>query len=328
VDVLVIGGTEFSGRHLVELAAARGHAVTVFHRGRHEPAPVSAVEHVHGDREDGPRGLDGRRFDAVIDMCGYAPAAVRAWTRWSSQRARAYVFVSSLSVHVDEAPAGAGEDDALREPADRGEPYTDDRYGELKLACEREVRDAFGDRACVVRPGLIAGPFDPTDRFTYWVRRADLGGELLAPAPPDEPVQWIDARDLAAFLLSVSERGVGGIFGAATPRGFATMGDLVAACIEEAGAGATATWVDGSYLRERGVEPWSDLPLWMPGLPGFLAADTSRAAGAGLTCRPLRETVRDTLAWDRTRDRSLPLAAGIDRERERDLLETWHAIRS
>jgi 2'-hydroxyisoflavone reductase len=323
VKLLLIGGTRFSGRALTGLALERGHDVTVFHRGSGQEDPWPDAEHVHADRADGFGALDGRPFDAVADMCGYVPRELRASCSALAD-AGLYAFVSSLSVHRDDARPGATEDDDVYGP-----PFPDteeirgDTYGPLKVASELAVRDAFGERALVVRPGLIVGPHDPTDRFTYWVRRVAVGGEVLTPAPPDYPVQWIDARDLAAFLLSLCDRGLGGTYSVVAPP--VPIEELMTTCRDAGGSDAVFTWVPKAFLDEHGVEPWSDLPLWIPDLPGLNRFNATRAMAAGLQTRSLASTVADTLAWDREREQTWPMGAGLMQEGEAELLAAWHA---
>jgi 2'-hydroxyisoflavone reductase len=325
VHLLVIGGTRFSGRALTELALARGHEVTVFHRGTGPDDPWPEAEHLHGDRDGGLDVLAGRRFDAVVDTCGYVPRQVRESGELLAGT-DLYAFVSSLSVHVDDVRAYATEGDDLHQPPfPETEEVDGDTYGPLKVACEQEVRRLFGDRALVVRPGLIVGPFDPTDRFTYWVRRVATGGEVLAPAPADDPVQWVDARDLATFILMLCEQTRTGTYAAVTPPGSHTMAQLLDTSRAVSGSDAEFTWVPKEFLDEHGVEQWSDLPAWIPDYPGFMLFDPARAADAGLTSRSIEETVRDTLAWDRAREQTWPMGAGLAPDRERELLEAWHA---
>jgi 2'-hydroxyisoflavone reductase len=323
MKLLVIGGTRFSGRALAGLALERGHQVTLFHRGTGSDDPWPEAEHIHGDRRGEIGRIAGRRFDAVVDTCGYVPREVRESGALVPD-VDLYAFVSSLSAHVDEVRPYATEDDDIHQPPfPDTEDVTEETYGPLKVGCEQEVRRLFGDRALLVRPGLIVGPHDPTDRFTYWVRRIAGGGEVLAPAPPSYPVQWIDARDLAGFILSSCEARTAGTFSVVTPAGTHTMGDLLGACGTVSGSDAHLTWVDEAFLEEHGVEPWSDLPLWIPQLPGFNLSDPSRAIAAGLTSRSTAETVADTLTWDRDRSQTGQMDAGLPPERERELLQAW-----
>jgi 2'-hydroxyisoflavone reductase len=323
VKLLLIGGTRFSGRALTGLALERGHDVTVFHRGTGDEDPWPEAEHVHAHRADGFGALAGRTFDGVADMCGYVPRELRASCSAFAD-AGLYAFVSSLSVHRDDArPEATEDDDVYGPPFPDTEEIRDDTYGPLKVASEREVSGAFGERALIVRPGLIVGPNDPTDRFTYWVRRVAAGGEVLTPAPSDYPVQWIDARDLAAFLLSLCERGVGGTYSVVRPP--VPIEELMSGCRDASGSDAAFTWVPKSFLDEHRVEPWSDLPLWIPEFPGLNRFNATRAVAAGLETRSVASTVGDTLAWDRKRPQEWPMRAGLKPAREAELLAMWRA---
>ncbi len=331
MKLLVIGGTRFSGRALTEQALARGHDVTLFHRSPTEL--FAAAEHVLGDRDRGVEALAGRRFDAIVDTCGYVPRAVRSSAELLADSGW-YGFVSSLSAHADDLPPASTEDAPVHEPPfPDTEEVTDDEYGPLKVACERAVQGVFGDRACVIRPGFIVGPNDPTDRFTSWVRRAGVGGEMIAPAPADYGLQWIDARDLAAFVLRLAEGATPGVYGVVDLAPTMTLGGLIAEAASAAGAETRVTWVDDAFLtegfagEEAGDDPHDAFPLWWPEAPGFHAFDPSRAFAAGLRCRPPSETVSDTLAWDRTREQTWPMGAGLDPDRERALLSAWHDSR-
>jgi 2'-hydroxyisoflavone reductase len=328
MKLLVIGGARFSGRALTELALARGHEVTLFHRTPTELFPDA--EHVIGDRDEGVEALSGRRFDAVVDTCGYVPRAVRLSAELLADSGW-YGFVSSLSAHPDDLPPGADEDSAIFEPPfPDTEEVTDETYGPLKVACERQVTDVFGDRACLFRPGFIVGPHDPTDRFTSWVRRAAAGGEMLAPAPAGYAMQWVDARDLAAFILHLAAGATPGVYGVVDRSPTMTLGGLIAESAAAAGVETEVAWVDEDFVAEafggeaEGDDPHEAFPLWWPEAPGFHAFDPSRAFDAGLVCRSPTETVRDTLAWDRSRPQG-PLLAGLGPERERSLLTAWHA---
>ncbi|HTG46424.1 MAG TPA: NAD-dependent epimerase/dehydratase family protein [Actinomycetota bacterium] len=326
--MLVIGGARFSGRALCGLALDAGHEVTMFHRGTGPEDPWPAAEHVHGDRHEGFGDLAGRSFDAVVDTCAFVPRDVEEAADAFGDAGLA-LFVSSLSAHIDDVRAGATEDDDVYGPPfPETEEVTYETYGPLKVASEQALRARYGDRALVVRPGYIVGPHDPTDRFTYWVRRAARGGEMLAPGPPEGPMQWIDARDLAAFMLALCERGVSGTFNVVTPPGRHTAGGLLELARAEAGADTTFAWIDRAFAEEQGLledEDGDPMPMWTPQLPGFELFDTSRAQRAGLICRPLVETVRDTLRWDAERGAPWPMRAGLDDARERELLAAWHA---
>jgi 2'-hydroxyisoflavone reductase len=323
--LLVIGGTRFVGRHLVDAALARGDAVTLFNRGQSGSAPAGAEQRI-GDRRGDLSALAEGEWDAVVDTCGYLPREVAAMAAALRGRVGRYVFVSSVSVYASTS-AGNTEDDPLATIDDPDTEVVDGRtYGALKARCEAALTDALGARATVVRPGLIVGPHDPTQRFTWWparLARAADGEPVLAPGRPDAPVQWIDARDLAAFLLRLIDDDRGGVFNAVGEP--VTMAALLQACAEAAGVRPDLQWVDMATLQARGLQPWSDLPLALPddaGHAGFMRTVAARARAAGLQTRPLMKTVVDTLAWWR----SLPPAvqafdrAGLSPARERQAL--------
>jgi 2'-hydroxyisoflavone reductase len=321
--LLVIGGTHFVGRAMVEDAVARGHVVTVFHRGPGEPEGFPKVEHLHGDRDGGLDPLRGRTWDAAIDTCGYLPRVVRDSARFLANAVAVYVFVSTLSVYPDDVPAGGTEESPTRQPPfPDTEEITGESYGPLKMACELEAQAAFDGRCLVVRPGYIVGPHDPTDRFTYWVRRAAVGGRMLAPGPLDQPLQVVDVRDLAAFTLEHMERGTADVFGVVGPRGRLSWSEALASMVEAGRAGAELTWVGASFLQARVKEDDGELPLWDIDYPGLHGFDASKAIAAGLHHRLLADTIADTLAWDRGRG---PLKVGLAPERERELLQAWSA---
>ncbi len=324
--VLVLGGTEFVGRHAVRAALARGHEVTLFNRGLRNPGLFPEAEHLRGDREtaDGLAALSGRRWDAALDTCGYVPRVVRASAEALADAVEHYAFVSSLSVYPDERTPGLDESAPVAELDDPStEEITDETYGPLKALCEREVRGIFEDSALVIRPGYIVGPNDPTDRFTYWPHRAARGGEMLIP-DPGYRMQVIDARDLGEWWIRLAERRVGDVFNAVGPEGTLVLGDVVEAARAESGAEVTAALPDTAWLLDQGVDD-ADLPLWHPREEetGVMAFATSKAVAAGLTYRSIGETVRDTLRWDATRPVGWPLAAGMDPERERILIRRW-----
>lgn len=322
MKLLVLGGTSFLGRHIVAGALERGHGVTYFHRGKTNPGLFSDAEAIHGDRKTDLGLLAGRRFDAVIDTCGYLPGVVSASVDALKGSAGLYAFVSTISVYPTEAWPAVTEDSPVMRAADpKAESVTPETYGPLKAACDEIVLKGMPGRALVVRPGLIVGPHDPTDRFTYWVRRMARGGEVLAPLPADRRVSWIDARDLAAWMLTCCEAARSGLFNAVGPEPHPTMGQLLDACRIAGGADSWATWTTPEFLEKHEVAPWSDLPLWIPAIHDDF--DCSRARHAGLTFRPMAETVRDTLWWDQTRNPAIPLRAGLTPVREREILAAW-----
>ena len=327
--ILVLGGTRFVGRHLVAAALERGHEVTLVHRGRTNPDLFPGVERLLGDREGDLSFLSGRQWDAVLDTCGYSPGPVRAAAELLAGAVERYVFVSTVSVYAQPVAPCADESSPLKGTAD--ELTT---YGGLKVLCERAVTAAFPGRSLIVRPCLIVGPHDFTGRFSYWVWRLARGSEVLAPGGPDLPVQLIDARDLGEWLVRCVETGTAGVFNATGPAQPLTLGEVLDACrdaTQPAAPATSLTWVDESFLLERGVVPWTGLPLWIPGGKGFSlqSMDSRRARDAGLTYRPLAETVRDTHAWLAELGGALPVAddqsGPIGPEREAELLRAWQA---
>ena len=327
MELLVLGGTKFVGRHLVEAALSRGHRVTLFNRGQTAPELFSEVKKIRGDRDGGLTLLEGRYWDAVVDTSGYVPRVVRASAEFLADAVKMYVFVSSGSVYQFPVAPGTGEEGPVDEPLWDEEEVTLETYGGMKVACERVMREALSGRALVVRPGLVVGPHDPpTDRFAYWPRRfyesgLYQGGEVLAPGDPDQRVQFVDARDLGIWIVEMVERGVGGTFNAVGPDYPLTMDAFLQKCRAESGGESELVWVDEEFLRTRGVD-WAEweLPLWFPNeYAGFMQIDSSRAISAGLKFRALGETVRDVLAWDLSRPET-EKQGGMDRERERELL--------
>jgi 2'-hydroxyisoflavone reductase len=335
LKVLVLGGTRFLGRHLVGALLARHHEVTLFNRGRTAPGRFAQVEEIHGDREGGAGALAAvaaRRWDAVIDTCGYLPRIVRATCDALREATPSYVFVSSISVYADFSGPDLTEQAPLATLAD---PLNEDvaaHYGALKAACEQEVQAAFGERAFLVRPGLIVGPFDPTGRFTYWPQRIAAGGEVLAPGEPAAPVQFIDVRDLAEWIVRALTRGPGGAYNATGPASPLSFGAFLAACQKTLAVDppAALTWCSERFLLDHGAAPWTGLPLWVPAAErGIHQVSIQRALDAGLSFRPLATTIADTLAWSRS-PQSLPAAGahadvGLSPDREAELLRAWHA---
>jgi 2'-hydroxyisoflavone reductase len=322
VKILVLGGTKFLGRAAVEAAFERGHEVTLFNRGETNPALFPDVEKLRGDRTD-PRTrsvLDGRRWDGVIDTSGYFPGVVRRSAEALSDAGR-YVFVSSVSVYADFS-AGPDEDSPRAELAE-GQPVDEmlpdyENYGPLKALSEDVVWDVFGDRATIVRPGLIVGPHDPTGRFTYWPHRVARGGELVVPAPPERTVQFVDARDLGVWLVELLERDGSGAFNATRSR--VSWAELLDTCAAVTGSDAEPVWIPDEFLLEQEVGEWMELPMWLadPDWVGMNQADVARAEAAGLVHRPLEDTIRGTLDQAETTD-----DAGMMPGREQELIEAW-----
>jgi 2'-hydroxyisoflavone reductase len=298
--LLVLGGTGFVGRHIVELALGRGDEVTLFNRGRSAPDLFAQAELRRGDRGGDLHALDdGSTWDAAIDVTGYRPGDVAASSRLLAERVERLIFISTVSVYADASRPGVVEDAPLAKPT--GGPGWED-YGPLKALCELAVHAALPGRGLIVRPGIVAGPHDPTNRFSWWVARCARGGRVPAPAPPQAPLQLIDARDLAAFVLDLTTVRATGTYNAVGED--LTWADLLAACcaIEP---GCEPAWVPEADLLAAGVDE-SQLPLWIPASDpdsaGFMRIDGSRAVAAGLRHRPLSETARDTRAALRPED--------------------------
>jgi 2'-hydroxyisoflavone reductase len=318
VRILVLGGTRFAGRAIVETALGRGDIVTMFNRGQSNPGLFPGVETVIGDRTTDLSPLDGREFDAVIDVACYAPEVARLSAEAFKDRTVRYVFVSTVSVYADQRTSEAQLEDAPLAVLKPDSTDFAENYGANKALCEQVVREVYGDRALIGRPGLISGPHDPTDRFPYWPRRIARGGRVLAPGDPTDLTQVIDARDLAAFLLDGLHRGRSGVYNlTGNPRPFGLLLDL---CRTATYSDADLVWIPTERLVAAGVNPEMGIPLWIgePGYEGFCDVDSSRAAGAGLACRAITETIRDTLAWDV--GRGGPEKEGFDPAEEARLL--------
>ena len=325
MDVLILGGTGFLGRHLVEAALGDGHRVTLFNRGLSGPGLFPGLEKIEGDREGDLSPLFGRRWDAVIDTCGYVPRVVRASAGLLAGAVDHYSFVSSISVYSDDMAPGADEEAPVRElPDPTVEEVTGETYGGLKALCERAAEEEMPGRVLNVRPGLISGPHDPTGRFTYWPRRIAAGGEVLAPDHEGRTVQHVDVRDLAEWIVKVSEERRTGTYNATGPDYELRMGRLLEECETVSGAEAEVVWVCEDFLEENGVEPFTELPLWLPReYAALLAIDCGKAIEAGLTFRPLAETIEDVLDWDSATKAGGEPAAGLRPQRERELLRAW-----
>ncbi len=380
--ILILGGTGFLGPKTIDAAIARGHTITIFNRGKREKfLPLEAdVEHLYGNRDpnlpaddekgpDGkllhpdatPRGLEqlvGRTWDVVIDNSGYFPRMVSASAKLlADQKCGQYIFISSISAYADNPAAGGDEDTRL---ATLDDPTVEEmgaefqHYGGLKVLCEQAAQAAFPGRATIVRPGYIVGPGDPTDRFTYWPVRASRGGTMLAPGSPDDPLQWIDVRDLGAWLVKLAEDGTPGVFNAIGPPSPARWGDVLDDCVEGARAGTRLEWVPAAWLDENGMGGEDAFPIWVAPtgkFAGFHRWSNQRAEQAGLTFRPMSETVKGLLGWypteierrgrvtaeltEQAKAKGLPppkgdpsaLRAGPSAEREQELLARWQASR-
>jgi 2'-hydroxyisoflavone reductase len=292
MKLLILGGTVFLGRHVVEAALAAGCEVTLLNRGTREVHFAQPVEQLRGDRDGDLGVLHGRRFDAVVDCSGYTPAQLQRAVDVLGDQVDHYVFVSTISVYSRFAPGHVFDETAPVTPSLEG-------YGGGKARAEEVIQAAYPGRVTVLRPGLIVGPYDPTGRFTYWPLRLARGGRVLAPGRPDRPVQFIDVRDLAAWCVQLAQQRTPGVFHGVGPAG--TMARVLQACHQAAGGDAELVWCDDADLLRANVAPWSGLPLWIPeadaDFGGMLLASDQRAVEAGLTTRPWVETARDTLTW-------------------------------
>lgn len=329
MKILIIGGTRFLGRALVHSAQVRGHTITLFNRGKSNPEFFPEIEQLLGDRTVDLSALTGREWDAVIDTCGYEPAVVRRSAEHLASAVDVYTFISSISAYADFSQPGIDEQAPVaRLPEGAPETFLMENYGALKALCEQAAENALPGRTLNIRPGLIVGEYDPTDRFTYWPWRVAQGGEVLAPGRPAYPVQFIDVRDLADWTISMLETRRTGFYNATGPGRELSMGELLEACQNVSASGARLTWVDEAFLLQNGVEPWSQMPLWLsesdPTVAGMEQVSIRKAVQAGLTFRPLDDTLRSTLAWANSRPADHEWRAGISREREAELLEKFH----
>jgi 2'-hydroxyisoflavone reductase len=332
IRILILGGTGFTGPFQVRYAVARGHKVTVFNRGKTNPGSVPAgVERLEGDRNGNLEALKNREWDVVIDNPSTLPRWVRDAATLLKDSAGQYVFISTISVYKNESQPGMDESAPLIELADPTvEKIDGESYGGLKALAEKEAEKAFPSRATIIRPGLIVGEGDNSDRFTYWPVRIARGGEVLAPGNPTDPVQFIDARDLAEWTIRMVEQKTFGTFNAVGPADRLSIAEMLYGIKAITTAGAQFTWVPASFLEAQKVEPWSHMPVWVPPageFAGFGAISIKRALAAGLTFRPLADTAQSTLAFHESRpeERKAKLRAGITAEREAEVLAAWKA---
>ena len=336
LDLLILGGTGFLGPAIVESAMARGHTMTIFNRGKTHPNIFPRVERLVGDRDplkdDGLAALKGRSWDAVIDTSGYYPRMVRASAEMLADAVGQYVFISSMSVYSDNSIVGMDESGPIATMDDpslesMGEQFQ--YYGPLKALCEQAADEATGGRATNIRPGLLVGPRDNVPRFTYWPVRVERGGEVLSPGDPSDPIQYIDVRDLADFVITCIENRTTGYFNATGPNAPTTIAELLYGCKAVTGGDATFTWVPAKFLEARGVNGWAQMPVWIPpqgDYEGFHRVDIRKAIAAGLRSRPLADIVSATLRWYHAwpRDLPFPWRGSIKADREAEILAEWH----
>jgi 2'-hydroxyisoflavone reductase len=332
--ILMLGGTGFLGPHTVRYALERGHEVTLFNRGRTNADLFPGLEKIVGNRDpnidQGLTGLEGRSWDAVIDTSGFVPRIVDASSSLLADNVGQYLFVSTICQYADWM-----EGDRFRtEETARGtleDPTTEDvqtHYCALKAYCELAAEAAMPGRVTQIRPGLIVGPRDNTDRFTYWPVRADRGGEMLAPGKPSDLTQYIDVRDLARFMVHCLEESLTDSYNLV--RSPMPFGDFIEACVRVTDKGTTLTWVPAGVLAEHGLESWRQLQMWADGdspMSGSLTWSADKALKAGLTLRSVEETIRDTLTWFRSlpADRQAELRSGIPADKEAEVLAAWRA---
>ncbi|RED54685.1 NAD-dependent epimerase/dehydratase family protein [Cohnella lupini] len=331
MKILILGGTVFLGHHLVHSAVRAGHEVTIFSRGitRAESVP-DGVEKLIGNRDGNLDALAGKRWDAVIDTSGYVPRVVRLSAKLLATVTDHYTFISSVSVYRDFLTPGIDETGTIGTLSDPSTEDVGSAYGQLKALCEQAVEQEMPGRALVIRPGLIVGPLDPTDRFTYWPSRIRRGCQVLAPGTPDASVQIIDARDLADWTIRMIESKATGVYNAAGPTGKLTMASFLDQCRQAVGSDSELVWVDNDFLLKNGIGPWIEMPLWIPGVGEteqvrhLLSVNAEKALAAGLTFRPLKDTILDTLQWDLSRDiADRRVGAGMDAAKEERLLNDW-----
>jgi 2'-hydroxyisoflavone reductase len=329
LKVLILGGTGFIGPHFVDVLGSAGHTVTLFNRGKRDTEAKSGIEQLLGDRNGQIDALKGRDWDLVIDNSGYTPKQVRATAELLKGHVKQYIFISSVAVYADFKKAGIDEDYPLKVLADPTvEEVTGETYGGLKVLCEKVVEQTYGKNACNIRPSYIAGPGDHTDRFTYWPFRVAKGGEMIAPGKPADPFQFIDVRDLANFMRTCAENGLSGAYNLCNAQGSVTIGSLLETSRKLTGADTRFRWVGKEFLEQNEIigekAKGNYMPIWQPGEgedAGICLVSNGRAVRKGLKCRPLEETIRDTLAWQKGRpEDKQKLKAGLDPEQEKALL--------
>ncbi|HXK12029.1 MAG TPA: NAD-dependent epimerase/dehydratase family protein [Vicinamibacteria bacterium] len=340
--ILILGGTGFTGPYQVRYALARGHKLTLFNRGRRPKEWPAPVEELVGDRNTGDlKALAGREWDVCIDN----PTSLPFWVRDAGQvlkrKVRHYVFISTLSVYASDKDPDQDETapvapykgkDAMKETQETLRADVEGLYGPLKALSEKEAETWFPGITTVIRPGLIVGPGDESDRFTYWPVRLDRGGDVLAPGDGKDPVQFVDARDLAEWTIRVAEARSLGTFNAMGPASPLTMAGMLDGIRAAIGSKAALAWVPADFLDQQKVGAWGDMPVWVPGTgdtAGFGRRKNARAIAAGLTFRPLGETAKDTLDWWKALpdDRQSKLRAGLAADREAQVLAAWRAKR-
>jgi len=325
--VLIFGGTGFLGPHFVQALQAGGHEITLFNRGKSNPGLFKELETLIGDRDGKLDALQGRDWDVVIDDSGYVPRQVKLSADLLEDHVKHYIFISSISVYGTFPKPGLDEDDTVAPVPDaKVEEVTNETYAGLKAGCEQVIESTYGTRSTVVRPHIVVGPGDSTDRFTYWVARVARGGQVLAPGSANDPLQYIDVRDLAAFVRRCAEQRPAGRFNACTPPGAHTIGELMETGKRVSGSNATFVWADAEFILKNGLMEKGEIPMWLPPTgprASALLVSSARAVQQGLRFRDLDTTVRDTLEWHNRRpaEQRQKLAVGLTPEREAELLK-------
>lgn len=336
LKILFLGGTGFLGPHTVSHALARGHEVTLFNRGRSKEGLFPELETIIGNRDpnigEGLKNLKGRQWDCVIDTSGYVPRIVDASSKMLKEQCKQYLFISSISVYKNFEKIGLDEKSTVATLDDTSlENINGETYGPLKAYSEQAAENNFNSRATVIRPGLIVGPRDRTDRYTYWPVRIAKGGEVLAPGDGKDFVQYIDVRDLGAFIIHCLEQKAMGIFNATSAMNSESSLDMLNSCKEGSGSDASFTWTDADFLEQQNIQPWSNMPVWIPRqseMAGLSQVSVSKAEKHGLNIRPRRDTVKDTLNWfgNLPKARRKTLRAGISQSKESEILSAWHDL--
>jgi len=326
MKILILGGTIFLGKHLVNSAQKKGHEVTLFNRGKHNPDWFPNVEKLKGDRDGDFESLKGRTFDAVIDTSGYVPRIVKLSAEFMKDKTDNYTFISSISVYKDFSEMGMNENSAAATIEDETtEEITGESYGPLKYLCEKTVEEIYKERALNIRPGLIVGEDDPSDRFGYWIYRINKGGKVLAPGPKEKNVQFIDVKDLADWTIKMVEEKNIGTYSATGPDYNLTFEKLIDDCKKVSGSNAEIVWIDQKFLMNENAGAYVELPLWLPDeMDGGNNCDVSKAIGKGLTFRLLEETLKDSMEFINSK-KDYTLKAGLKTERETELIKKWES---
>lgn len=328
MKILILGGTVFLGRQLVNAAKERNHTITLFNRGIHNPDIFPEVERILGDRKDDLSALKGRTFDLVIDTSGHIPGDVRKSAQILKNSAGHYTFTSSISAYKNFSVNGIDENSETCILTDgNADTMTMENYGALKVLCENEVADAFDNRALNIRPGLIVGENDWSDRFTYWIHRINKGGNVLVPDAKNENIQFIDVKDLAQWIIQMAENGKHGLYNATGPDYKLNWENFISECMEFSDKETKINWVSEKFILDENVAPWTEIPMWIPKEDqGVNNVNISKALNDGLTFRLLKETLNDTLNFSRSRG-SYELRSGLKAEKEIELLEKWSLLK-